>query len=360
MMLKTWCSIAVLITVTGFTNVAQAQAKDGYNVLNLPAIESRLAATSMVYSVSRQGDRFFAVGHRGHILYSDDFADSWTQASVPVRSALLDIHFPTADKGWAVGHSGVILHSEDGGKTWVKQFDGNQLGEQGLAYYEAKAAADPENERLAALVGEMNFALEQGADKPFFKVHFENERSGIAIGAYGIFFRTDDGGDTWVPQMETLDLFQYIHLFDVDRINGEYVFAGEAGNLLLHDAETGDYVPQEYPYEGSIFTELATGGDNLFAAGLQGFAFYSTDGGVSWSASDKPKSGAINDSIQLSDGRMLIVSDEGKMMVSSDGGASFAMVPSDFRGGIGSVIELRGGEVLVSGPYGVRKLALGN
>jgi photosystem II stability/assembly factor-like uncharacterized protein len=117
-------------------------------------------------------------------------------------------------------------------------------------------------------------------------------------------------------------------------------------------------VPREYPYDGSIFTVVATSERGFFAGGLQGTAFYSADGGESWISSEKPRSGAINDSIILSDGRLLIVSDEGKVMVSEDGGASFSLLKLDFKGRIGSVIESRPGEVLVSGPYGVRSLKI--
>ena len=85
------------------------QASPEYDVLKLPAVKSRLAATTLVYSVSRAGGRFFAAGHRGHILYSDDYGDSWTQANVPVRSTILDIHFPTAEKGWAVTSNPGVL-----------------------------------------------------------------------------------------------------------------------------------------------------------------------------------------------------------------------------------------------------------
>ncbi len=347
-------SLSLLLVVFA----AGARASESYDVLNLPAVQSPLAARTMLFSLAREGDRFYATGHRGHILYSDDFGESWNQAEVPVRSAVLDLDFANADKGWAVGHGGVILHSEDGGKTWVKQFDGHQLGEQGLEYYQAMADADPDNERLGALVGEMQFAIEQGADKPFFKVHFENATDGIAVGAYGIFFATTDGGNTWTPRMEALDVFQYVHLFDIEKHDGNYVFAGEIGNLFMFDEETGDYVPREYPYDGSIFTVVATSERGFFAGGLQGTAFYSADGGESWISSEKPRSGAINDSIILSDGRLLIVSDEGKVMVSEDGGASFSLLKLDFKGRIGSVIESRPGEVLVSGPYGVRSLKI--
>ena len=327
-----------------------------YDVLNLPAVKSKHASTTLVYAVSRTGDRFFAAGQRGHILYSDDYGDSWTQANVPVRSAILDIHFPSPEKGWAVGHSGVVLHSSDGGKNWVKQLDGLQVGTLGLEYYKQKSAAEPDNDRLSYLIEEMEFAINQGADKPFFKVYFENENTGYAIGAYSILFRTDDGGQNWIPAMEVLDLYQYVHLFDFDILDGKYVLAGEMGNVLIQDDVTGDYVPQDYPYEGSIFTVLATGEKQLFAGGLQGSAYYSGDGGVTWSESNKPRTGAIIDSILLSDGRILIASGEGRLMASEDGGANFTMLQSDHRGRISSVVESRPGELILSGPFGLRQL----
>ena len=95
-----------------------------YDVLALPATKSDLAPRALIYTIREFHGRHFATGIRGHILYSDDGGDSWTQAEVPVRSSITDIHFPTPEKGWAVGHEGVILHSEDGGKSWVKQYDG--------------------------------------------------------------------------------------------------------------------------------------------------------------------------------------------------------------------------------------------
>ena len=124
---------------------SMAFAQKSYDVLELPAVPSELASRSLVFAIHRFHDRFFAVGHRGHILFSDD-GENWTQAQVPVRSTLLDVHFPTPELGWAVGHEGVILHSSDGGKTWVKQFDGLRYGEEGLAYYQQMGEENPENE----------------------------------------------------------------------------------------------------------------------------------------------------------------------------------------------------------------------
>jgi len=336
-----------------------SEATKTYDPLDLPAVESPLAAKSMVYSIARSGDRIFAAGHRGHILYSDDFGDSWKQAEVPVRVAILDIYFPTSEKGWAVGHSGVILHSDDGGQTWSKQFDGMRLGTEGLAYYQKMADADPDDDRANQLVGEMEYAVAQGADKPFFKVYFTDENTGYVMGAYGALFKTVDGGQNWIPDMEVLDVSQYPHLYDFALDDGNYVLVGEMGNVFLKDEDSGLYVAQDFPFDGSIFTVLSTGPGHLFCGGLRGLAFHSEDGGHSWSESDKPESVSINDSLLLADGRVLIASDDGKLMVSSDGGLTFSILPVEHSGRISSVIESRPGELLVSGPFGIHKLGIG-
>lgn len=132
-------NIAVLVCALALAATSSAAPESTpesprYDVLNLPAIPSALAAQSLIYSISKFGDRYFATGQHGHILYSDDGGESWQQAEVPVRSSILDIDFPSPELGWAVGHEGVILHSSDGGKTWVKQFDGLRYGELGSCH----------------------------------------------------------------------------------------------------------------------------------------------------------------------------------------------------------------------------------
>ena len=89
-----------------------------YDVLELPATPSEKAIHSSMFFVGKFGNRYFAAGQMGHILYSDDNGTSWTQAQVPVRSTILDVYFVNDQLGWAVGHEGLILHSSDGGKSW--------------------------------------------------------------------------------------------------------------------------------------------------------------------------------------------------------------------------------------------------
>jgi len=337
-----------------------------YDVLDLPAVQSPLAQHSLVYSLTREGDRIFATGIRGHILYSSDFGDSWTQAeSVPVRSSLLDAAFPTREQGWVVGHDGVVLHTEDGGRTWVKQLDGFKLAEIGLEYYRRKLEENPDNERYALLVDEMTTAQQQAADRPFFKVIMLDTRRGYIAGAYGLLFHTEDGGQSWYPVMENLALDQFVHLFDFALLppapggqggawEPQIVLAGEMGTLLALDSATGQWNRLEFPYDGSMFTISATGGDALVTGGLRGLVYFSPDRGASWQEASKPQTGAIVASTVLSDGRVVIAAQDGTLLISSDHGASFETLPAEKSMAVSDVLEGRPGELIMSGGFGLR------
>ncbi len=331
-----------------------------YSVLDRPAIESELAASSLVYTVKKVGDRFFATGIRGHILYSEDDGDTWQLAKVPVRAAITDITFATPDIGWAVGHHGVILKTTDGGKTWEKQYDGHRYGPEGLEFYSEKYQQDPENETLAILVDEMDFASTQGADKPFFAVKAHDENAVHAFGAYGMFMATYDGGKTWVPHAESVDNFAFNHLFDYAEIDPQTFFiCGEVGVSLLASTVTNTTVAVNSPWEGSFFTCEAAGNGSVFMGGLRGQAYLTDDQGATWHAVEKPETGSIVDALLLSDGRLLIAVQSGQLLISSDNGETFEFI-KDNLGQISSIAEVDSNTVLVAGFSGVHKVSLAN
>lgn len=70
-----------------------------YDVLKLPAAPTKMADRAPLFVVKKFGDRYFAAGERGHIIYSDDDGKTWTQAEVPVRSTLLDVDFVNEQQG---------------------------------------------------------------------------------------------------------------------------------------------------------------------------------------------------------------------------------------------------------------------
>ena len=73
-----------------------------------------LAPQALLLDITTAGQRLVVAGEHGIILYSDDNADSWQQASVPTTQMLTGVYFVDDRLGWAVGHDGLILVSEDG------------------------------------------------------------------------------------------------------------------------------------------------------------------------------------------------------------------------------------------------------
>ncbi|QFU75681.1 hypothetical protein EY643_08450 [Halioglobus maricola] len=342
------------------TPLSGAWAKT-YDVLELPAVKSELAAKSLIFAVREYHGTYYATGHRGHILFSEDGGDTWNQAEVPVRSTILDIHFPTPELGWAVGHEGVILHSTDAGRSWVKQYDGLRYGAEGLAFYEELAQQNPDNDLYPYLMEEMQFAVDQGADKPLFKVYFHNENYGHALGAYGMILRTEDGGKNWMHVLHSMENDSFYHVFDFAPLpeQGQFFLAGEAGLFMIGDAvaQTGTLV-ENIPWEGSFFTASAAPDGTIVLGGLRGRMFRTADAGESWLEVEKPPGSSLVDSVLMKDGRMVFAGIAGDIVFSTDNGLTFNYLPVRPQGRIYSIEEGPEGSLFVGGPAGIQKLTL--
>lgn len=349
--------LGVILTPAAFTHATS------YDVLELPAGQSEMASRAPLYVVKKFGNRYYAAGMYGHIVYSDDGGTTWTQAEkVPVRSTLVDIFFINAEQGWAVGHEGIILHTADGGKTWEKQYDGLRYGEEGLAYYSGLAEDEPDNELYDYMIGEMEFAISQGADKPFFAVIFYDENHGHVIGAYGMIMVTFDGGKHWEHRLHTVDNESFNHIFDFAPLpqSGRFFMSGEAGLLLIGsvDEEKATRAPS-VPWEGSFFTTVAAADGSIVMGGLRGRMFRTADEAETWTVVEKPPTSSIIASIRLADGRLVAGGVAGEVLVSKDNGLSFSMSPASGKvARIYDLAEGEGGTLLLAGPKGINKVAL--
>ncbi|MCB1698731.1 MAG: hypothetical protein KDI21_12850 [Halieaceae bacterium] len=341
-----------------------------YDILELPAAPTKMADKAPIFAIKKFGDRYFAVGDRGHIIYSDDVGKTWTQAEhVPVRSTLLDIDFAPDNEleGWAVGHEGVILHTSDGGKTWELQYDGLRYGEEGLAYYTKLAEENPDNELYDFMIGEMEFAISQGADKPFFRVNAHNDKFVHAAGAYGMLMATFDGGKTWVHRLESAENENFNHYFDFSPLPepGKFFMSGEAGLFLIGDVRDYDIANRNarrvhsVPWEGSFFASVDAADGAIVLGGLRGRMFRTNDEGQTWTVVEKPPTSAIVSELRLQDGTLVATGVAGEFLVSKDNGQSFTLDPAS--GTVGPVFDIAEGDdhsLLVAGPKGIKTVTL--
>ncbi|TDT38581.1 photosystem II stability/assembly factor-like uncharacterized protein [Halospina denitrificans] len=338
-------SLAVASLCIGLWGGLSSPAYAVGDVLEIPALETDLAASSLLLDITRAGDRLVAVGERGHIVYSDNGGDSWTQASVPVSTTLTGVDFPTADEGWAVGHSGVILHSSDGGESWEHQFDGRDGVPQVVDYYDQKIAEMEERieetddqDKVADLEWEMDDFVfnkedlqadlkEFGPWHPLLDVWFENEDHGFAVGAYGNIYRTKDGGETWKTRMGSIENPNRFHLNGITRVEGgDLYIAGESG-FVFRSTDNGQSWEQLEPgYPGSFFGVVGTGDeDEVLAYGLRG-NIYRSVGGDEWESVDSGTDNTLNSAHANDNGEIAMVGNSGSVVYSDDGGENFSSI----------------------------------
>ena len=243
-----------------------------------------LAVESLLLDAIRVGDRWVAVGERGHVILSDD-GQSWRQANnVPVRSTLTGIASQDSQL-FAVGHDQTILKSSDQGENW-------------------------EIVRYVPGLDPMNDIYDNSL--PFLDIGFTAGGKGYAIGAYGLLMQTTNGGTTWELQdlndsvtgelfdpesflvvdeddyaSQFADLgcyeFKECHLNSLIYLGGGRIVMVAEKGFGYRSNDSGDsWEVFRLPYEGSMFGIIQTGPDCVLAFGLRGNAFESCDFAESW------------------------------------------------------------------------------
>ncbi|MDY6840236.1 MAG: YCF48-related protein [Pseudomonadota bacterium] len=342
------------------------------DIIETPARPTDLAPENLLTDATRVGDRIVAVGARGHIIYSDDEGKTWVQGKVPVSATLTAIDFGSGTHGWAVGHSGVVLHTSDAGATWRLQIEGVRAMELAIESREEqitameeriKEAPEAEKEDLEWALEDLYFTLENiqadmgvGPVNPLLDVWFENENRGFVVGAYGMFLRTMDGGETWKDWAPRLDNRQNLHLNGISRITGgALVVVGEAGQIHVSVDGGETFERREAPYEGSLFGVIGTGRINeILAFGLRGNMLFSPDLGKSWRRLPNSAGATLNDGVVAGDGRITLVGNGGAVLMSSNGAETFSGHFRSDREGVMAAVPLSGADLLLVGEGGVK------
>ncbi|WP_416466509.1 WD40/YVTN/BNR-like repeat-containing protein [Pseudomonas sp. LFS044] len=310
---------AVLALALGmWADSAQAAAADEYST------ESAKASQSLLIDATHAGKRLVVVGDRGHILFSDDQGNTWTQARVPTRQLLTAVFFLDEKRGWAVGHDAQILASNDGGATWSKQFE------------------------------------DLSREAPLLDVTFLDAQHGFAVGAYGALLETRDGGQHWQNIAERLDNADQLHLNGIAVIKEAGLFiVGEQGSMFRSSDNGQTWAKVEGPYEGSLFGVIGTAKPHtLLAYGLRGNLFRSTDFGDSWQPIElKAARGNLEFGLAsatlLDDGSLALVGNGGSVLRSVDDGQTFSVYNRADRIALAGVSGLANGGLLLVGQGGV-------
>lgn len=342
------------------------------DLLLLPSVKSEKASASLLLDIAKAGKRLVAVGERGHILCSDDNGVSWRQANVPTGITLTAVCFPTPEQGWATGHDGVVLHTGDGGDSWVIQTNGFEESKLNLAHVkmllsakeaewtkateERKESLTNDMEDLRNRLQSMETANTEGACcNPLLDVWFKNEKEGFVIGAYGLFFHTNDGGINWTPWWDRIDNPDNLHLNAIAGAGGVLYIAGESGKLYRSMDDGKNWESLESPMVGSYFGIVASPNEDfVIAFGVGGKMAHSRDRGENWKLIQTKAGAALSGGLAQKSGEVLIVSYSGIVMAGSGNTGMFA--PKKIGAGWNAVADTGDGHIVLVGLKGALRV----
>ncbi|MDF1552933.1 MAG: YCF48-related protein [Deferrisomatales bacterium] len=201
--------------------------------------------------------------------------------------------------------------------------------------------------------------VQDGADKPFLDLAFVNEQRGFVVGAYGIMFRTEDGGRTWEPWMDRVDNPRGMHLNAIHLVGNTVYLAGEQG-LFLRSTDGGErFIRLKTPYEGTYFTMAAGVSGEVLLAGLRGNAYWSTDQGDTF----QPARVVIPVSLSAvaigTHGTYYFANQAGFLLASHDGGRTIVPLPTPHLPPVAALLALGPDELLTVGVGGALPVSLG-
>lgn len=361
-----------MVASIGISTSANAEWQDP---IDSPAIQSHKTISSLLLDVVSTGERLVAVGERGHIIYSDDNGISWMQADVPVMTTLTAVHFPDTSNGWAVGHDAVVLRTRDAGVTWEKQFDGFKANALVLeqakllkdnvqtALNQAKVAEDDDLvDQLTERLDTVTYALEDAqfdfddrSTKPLLDVWFKNSQEGFVVGAYGMIFKTENGGtnwQNWSGHVQNPDRFHLNAITDTGA--NRLMIVGEMGTIL-RSANGGESFEKMFsPYEGSFFGVLNMNNDKVqIAFGLRGNLARTDDFGSTWTLLDTGTQQSLIGGVDRRGRVAYLVGNGGVFAKGIDSGRKWEATTRSGRSAAAAVVETNAGHMIVVGENGI-------
>ncbi len=167
--------------------------------------------------------------------------------------------------------------------------------------------------------------VDTSVDQPLFSVVFRDRENGWAVGLWSLVVATRDGGKTWTPvrlppppggkkaDRNLLKIF-------ANRMGTLFVAAEQGMVLRSYDGESWSYL--ETGYKGSFWTGIVLTNGTILVGGLRGTIYRSVDDGRSWRESPTEPKASITDFTEAG-GKILAVGLDGLVLESDNGGASF-------------------------------------
>jgi photosystem II stability/assembly factor-like uncharacterized protein len=308
------CKILSISFLFSFVSIISAKESTEYSF-----IASKAPQALFLDITKNESNRVIAVGERGIILYSDNEGVSWTQAKVPTRATLNAVTFLNNEAVFAVGHDALILRSLDSGVTWETLFEAPEL-EQAL-----------------------------------FDISFVDENNGIAVGSYGAYFTSDDGGETWqdqaVDNLEDPD-FGYPHFYSLSSSNDLITMVGEVGFIATSQDKGESWVKLKSPYKGTLFS-VSENHYGQYIMGLRGNILFND--GNAWSPLSNSSTSSINGMTTNQAGALIAYGMDGVILIFNNA-TDIRVIQRSNRKAISSAIGIKDG-FIIAGEDGLHRIS---
>ena len=231
----------------------------------------------------------------------------------------------------AVGNHGIVLLSDTDGAdfrqatsvpvrstltavTFVDEKTGWAVGHWGVVLRTDDAGENWKVQRADTSV-----------DQPLFSVWFRDRQRGFAVGLWSLLIATADGGKTWTPvklppppgakkaDRNLLKIF-------ANRMGTLFVAAEQGMILKSYDGESWTYLTTGY--KGTFWTGIVLSNGTLLVGGLRGTIYRSTDDGRTWKEAKSEFKSSITDFAEAG-GKVYAAGMDGVFLESDDHGATF-------------------------------------
>lgn len=229
----------------------------------------------------------------------------------------------------AVGARGWIAYTDDNGQQWIRAKSPAAPLLTAVHFNDPRTgwAVGHDSMILATTDGGATWLQQFSApaeQRPLMDVLFTDASTGFAVGAYGAYYETADGGRTWTARKIHDEDKHYNAILRIR--DGQLLILGEAG-AIFHSADAGrTWQPIASPYKGSLFGGVVADDGSVVAFGLRGRIYRSTDGGRSWKQVDNKSQASLMGGTKLPDGAIVVAGAGGTVLVSRDNGQSFVPV----------------------------------
>ena len=228
----------------------------------------------------------FACDDAGTIHKTTDGGSSWTAVDTLGFARVID--FTDTNTGWCAGKYGVLYHTDNSSLNWHPQYTGNVFRSVDLYFL---------NEQIGFAAGEKEIikTADGGNTWQYFPVNpfpgewgrsraicfINNQKGWISwekIGAWGSLLYTEDGGQNFIVQLDSIS-----RLLDIFFLNETCGWAVGSGNVLYYTTNGGQtWLENILPvFQGEFHSIIFVDSLNGWIGGYHAL-LHSVDGGQTW------------------------------------------------------------------------------